>query len=139
MLLTKRILLILLGSVMLLSLAGCLGDSGASTTAPATTAPAATVPTTAPATVDDGKVTYTVTVTDENGAPIPGAMVQLCKDTCMPGAADANGVATFRVVEDTYKVSFLMRPAGYTYSGEEQEFYFEDGSFELTIALKKAS
>lgn len=86
--------------------------------------------------VDDGKVDYTVTVVDEDGNPIAGALVQLCKESCFPSATDADGVARFSLVEEDYKVSFLTLPAGYTYSGEEQEFYFEDGAVELTITLK---
>ena len=50
---------------------------------------------------------------------------------------DANGQAKFSVMEADYKVSFLSLPAGYTYSGDAQEFYFEEG-FELTITLKAA-
>ena len=87
---------------------------------------------------DDGKVTYTVNVVDEAGNPIAGAMVQLCKDTCFPGVTDANGVAKFTLAEDEYKVSFLALPAGYTYVDDTQEFYFADGSMELTITLKAA-
>lgn len=85
--------------------------------------------------IDDGKVTYTATVVDENGAAIAGAMVQICKEACMPTSTDESGVATWRVAEDDYKVSFLALPAGYTYSGEETEFYFEDGQYDLTITL----
>lgn len=87
---------------------------------------------------DDGKVTYTVKVTDEAGNPIAGAMVQMCKDACVPAVTDANGVATYNLVEDTYKVSFLSMPAGFAYATEETEFYFEDGATELTIQLKVA-
>ena len=86
--------------------------------------------------VDDGKVNYSVTVVDEAGNPIAGAMVQMCKESCFPSVTGEDGVAKFSLVEDDYKVSFLTLPAGYTYSGEEQEFYFEDGAVELTITLK---
>lgn len=88
--------------------------------------------------VDDGKVTYTVKVVDENGAPIVGAAVQLCKEACIPSVTNAEGVATFELAEDEYKVSFVMLPAGYTYSGTEDTFYFESGSKEMTITLKAA-
>ena len=88
---------------------------------------------------DDGTVTYTVIVTDENGNPIAGAMVQLCKEACIPAVADENGVATFKLAEDTYKVSFVMLPDGYTYSGDETEFYFAEDAFAMTIALKAAA
>lgn len=87
---------------------------------------------------DDGKVLYAVTVVDESGNPISGAMVQLCMDSCFPGATGDDGVAQFSLVEGDYKVSFLMLPEGYDYSGEEQEFYFDDGATEITITLKAA-
>ena len=90
-------------------------------------------PTTAP--VDDGKVEYVINVVDESGAPISGVMVQICLDACYPGITDANGQAKFSVVEEDYKVSFLSMPAGYTC--DEETFYF-DGEYELTITLKAA-
>ncbi|MBQ8358537.1 MAG: hypothetical protein IJX37_01295 [Oscillospiraceae bacterium] len=83
---------------------------------------------------DDGKVTYTVTVVDEGGNPVANAGVQLCKDTCLPGMTNADGVAEFNVLEDDYKVSFMAMPEGY--AADAEEFYFEDGSYELTITLK---
>ena len=88
--------------------------------------------------VDDGKTLYKITVVDENNNPIPNAMVQMCKDSCLPGSTGENGVAEFRLPEDTYKVSFMSMPEGYTYSTEKTEFYFEDGKTELTIVLKTA-
>lgn len=87
---------------------------------------------------DDGLVDYTVTVTDENGSPIVGALVQLCMDTCYPSATGEDGVANFHVEEADYKVSFLTLPEGYTYSGDEDTFYFEDGSTDMVIVLKAA-
>lgn len=86
--------------------------------------------------VADGKVNYKVTVVDEAGNPIVGALVQLCNESCFPSATGEDGVANFSLDEAKYKVSFLTLPAGYTYSGDAQEFYFEEGSVELTITLK---
>lgn len=85
-------------------------------------------------TADDGKVTYTVKVVDEGGNPVASAAVQLCKDSCLPGMTNAEGVASFNVVEDDYKVSFMTMPEGY--EAEAEEFYFDDGAYELTITLK---
>ena len=82
---------------------------------------------------NDGTVTYTITVVDEAGNPIAGALVQICKDACIPGATDESGVARFQVAEDEYKVSFVMMPEGFT--AEEENFYFDDGSCEMTIVL----
>ena len=87
----------------------------------------------------DDKVTYTIKVVDEDGNAIAGAMVQLCKDSCVPGKTDDNGVAEFKLAEDDYKASLMAMPEGYEYSGEEEAFYYEDGATELTITLKKKS
>lgn len=87
---------------------------------------------------DDGKVTYTVKVVDESGNPIAGALVQMCSDTCFPSATDANGVATFKLEDAEYKVSFLTLPAGYTHAGSEENYYFDGDATDLTITLKKA-
>lgn len=126
---TKGLLAILLAFIMLLTLAAC----GETEPAADATTTAATTEMTAP--VDDGKETYTVKVVDEGGNPVAQAMVQICKDSCLPGMTNAEGVATFTVLEDTgYKVSFVSMPAGY--ESEETEFYFEDGSYEMTITLK---
>ncbi len=136
----KRLVAAVLMLAMALSLCACGGEKPAETEAPAVTeapvvteAPAAE--TEAPAEEEGG---YSVTVLDENGAPIAGAMVQLCKDACVPGVTDAAGTAKFNLPEDEYKVSFLALPAGYAYVDEVDTFYFEDGSMEMTITLKAA-
>ena len=126
---TKRILILTLAFCLLFCLCAC-GDTAAD---PKQTSTAATTETTTEP-VDDGKVTYTVKVVDEGGNPVTGAAVQLCKDSCLPGMTNAEGVASFRTVEDTYKVSFMTMPAGF--QADAEEFYFEDGSFEMTITLK---
>lgn len=82
---------------------------------------------------------YTVTVLDETGVPVAGAMVQLCKDACYPAVTDAEGVACFELPEDDYKVSFPVLPTGFSYVDEVQEFYFESASKNLTITLKSVS
>lgn len=126
---TKRILILTLAFCLLFCLCAC-GDTAAD---PKQASTAATTETTTEP-VDDGKVTYTVKVVDEGGNPVTGAAVQLCKDSCLPGMTNVEGVASFRTVEDTYKVSFMTMPAGF--QADAEEFYFEDGSFEMTIILK---
>lgn len=130
----KRLICMILVLLMAIGLCACGGEEApkAEPTAPATEAPAVSNETEAPA---DGKVTYTIHVQDENGAAIAGAMVQICMDTCLPGMTDAEGNAVFTVDEADYKVSFLTLPAGYTYTTEETEFYF-DGATEITLTLK---
>lgn len=129
----KRMICLMM-ALLMLSLCACGGEKApeAPETQPATD-PAPVVEETTP--VDDGKVTYTVHVEDENGTALAGVMVQICKDACLPGMTDAEGNATFTVVEDDYKASFLTLPAGYTYATEETEFYF-DGATEITLVLK---
>lgn len=88
--------------------------------------------------VDDGKVEYSVTVTDAEGKGMAGVMVQLCLDSCMPGVTDANGVAKFNLEAADYKVSIMTMPEGYTYAVDANEYHFEEGSTSLTIALTTA-
>lgn len=84
-----------------------------------------------------GETVYRVVVLTEAGEPVKGAVVQLCKDVCYPGVTDEQGEAVFSVPEETYKVAFAMLPEGYDYVGDVQEFYFAEGSTELTIRLKE--
>ena len=133
MMLFKRFVIFALIACLSLGLCACggAGDTPETTGTPETTA---AVPET---TVDDGKVTYTVRVVDADGNPIANAAVQICKETCLPGMTNDEGMAVFNVVEDDYKVSFMTVPAGF--EAEAEEFYFEAGSYELTITLKAAA
>lgn len=132
----KKILSVLLLLCLALSLCAC-GESDAQTTTEHVTTEPVTEKTTEKITVDDGMATYKVTVTDEGGNPVSGAFVQICLNDCFPGSTDANGVATFsRPEAEGYKISFISMPAGYEYSGEETEFYYEGDSKEMTITLK---
>ena len=93
-----------------------------------------TVSTTAPA----GEVAYTVTVVDQNGEPVTGAVLQLCKEElCQPGVTDENGVFVWYTAPETYKVAFIRMPDGYGYADENAAFYFPDGSQEMKINLIK--
>lgn len=127
---------------MILILCACGGteDDASETTAATTVAivPTETTEAAAPTeTEGEELVEYTVIVVDEEGNPIAGAMVQLCLDTCFPGVTGADGVAKISRPAADYHVSFAgSLPAGYTYSTEEEEFFFEEGSTELTIVLK---
>lgn len=85
---------------------------------------------------NDDKVTYKITVVDEGGNPVSGAMVQLCDDAnCMPKITDANGVAEFSVEEyDGYIAKVASAPAGYELITEE--YTSLDGATELTLTVK---
>lgn len=138
----KNIVAALLVLCMALSLCACgSGDTAVVATEAPTEAVEVTeapVEETEAEAVDPGLTTYSITVVDEEGTPIAGAMVQICMETCYPGVTNESGVAQFSVQEADYKVSFLSLPAGYTYSTEEDTFYFESGSTEMTITLKAA-
>lgn len=128
----KNIFVLVLALCMVFALCACGGNESEGNES--TTGSTAGTTETTEATVDDGKVTYTVKVVDEGGNAVTGAIVQLCKDTCVPCPVDANGVATWNLVEDDYKASFVSMPAGYT--ADAAEYYFAEGSYELTITLK---
>lgn len=134
----QRIFAALLALTLLLGLCAC-APTDPQPTQPSTTAPsqpatiAPTQPTTQP---EDGKVTYRVSVTDENGNLLPNVMVQLCLTSCIPGSTGESGTAEFRLEEGAYHASVMIMPEGYAYIGTETEFYFEDGKTELTIVLQ---
>ena len=138
----KKMLVLALALIMVLCLCAC-GESN-ETPVETTTTPATSATISANGgfaerpTEGSSKTEYVIKVVDTDGNPIAGAMVQICKDSCLPGVTDAEGVAKFAVAEDTgYKASFLAVPEGYAYADEITEWYFEDGSFEMTIELQK--
>lgn len=112
----------------------------AATEAPATQAPATEAPATeAPST----KVTYTVTVVDQNGAPVAGVEIQMCDDTSckMPAPTNAEGVATFSYDPSNYHVTVIAIPEGYAYAegtDATTAIDFPEGSTELTVTLTKS-
>ncbi len=128
----KAILLLLTAVCLGLCLCACGGET--ETTAPETQG--TTEGTDVTDTTEGVFNGYTVHVTDENGIPLQGAFVQLCSDNCYPLMTDETGTAKYDLPEADYKVSFITLPAGYTYSGDAQEFYFADGEKEITVALK---
>ena len=134
----NRMMAVVLALLLTLSLCACGAEEAPETQAPETTAATEAPVVEQTQAAEDGKVTYTIHVEDENGAPLAGVMVQICKDACLPGMTDAEGNAVFTVAEDSYKASFLSLPAGYDYATEETEFYFEAGSYEITLTLKAA-
>ena len=127
----KLLSVCLLAVCLLATLCACGGEpsnpvDGSTTT---TTSNTTTMTTAAQAT------SYTVIVKDADGNPISGAMVQLCKETCIPTMTNANGVANWSMEVDEYKVSFAIVPTGYAV---EEAYYFEDGATEMTITLQAA-
>ena len=140
----KIVLSVLLAMLMMLSICACGADdkqeTEATTTAATEETTEATTEETTQETVDDGKVAYKVIVVDESGAPIAGAMVQICEGTaCNPGVTNAEGVAEIRAAEGNYEAKMLSMPAGYTYATEQEVFAYESGALEVTIVLKPAA
>lgn len=141
----KRFLTVLLVLCMMLCLCACgNGDDNKDTEPnPSENMPAVNdpEPSEEDPSEDEPEVTgtvYTVTVTDEGGNPVSGAMLQMCQgEICLlPAATDAEGVVTFTVTEDgAYEAKFLALPTGYEYVDDVQVFPF-NGATELAIVLK---
>lgn len=67
-----------------------------------------------------GEVAYRVTIKDQNGDPVPGAVVNFCSDeSCQPTTTDENGVSLFVAEFAEYHVQVLSLPDGY--NGEDLE------------------
>ncbi len=96
------------------------------------------VPTEAPTEAPSTKVTYTVTVKDQNGDAVVGAAVQMCDDKgCkMPAATNEQGVVTFTYDPSNYHITIVECPEGYT-CDPEQAFYFEGDATELVAEITK--
>ena len=101
-------------------------------TTPEVTTPSFTIP--EETTPEETRITYTVTVVDENNAPLSGATVQMCVgDLCrLPALTRENGVASFFFDPDNYTVKVTLK--GYT---GETSYTFAADSTELTVQLTK--
>ncbi|MBP3936752.1 MAG: hypothetical protein IK954_04110 [Clostridia bacterium] len=128
----KKLSVFCLVLCLTLCLAACVAG-GEDTDGGSTTTTASTTTTTA-----SNLSTYTVTVKTENGEPVVGVMVQICKELCVPTVTDANGVATWQTVEDTYKVSFLPNQTTLEGYAVEENYYFDGDAKEMVITLKAA-
>ncbi len=142
----KKLIAAALLLCMVLALVACAETTPDATTTqtPSTQAPTTTQP--VPTTTVDNKPqpNYFITVVDTEGKPVSGALLQMCKlgddGACTPAGTmtDAEGKVNFTMAEDSYKVSFIILPAGYSYVDGVDAFYFAEGSNELTIVLAKA-
>lgn len=147
----KKIIMIALALILCLSFAACNKDSAEITEGEnnTTEAPAATdapvaegseagtdaAGTEAPA--FDG---YKVTVTDKDGNPIEGVQIQMCdsKGCRMPSGTGADGVVTFTYDTSDFHVLIAAAVEGYVVDTTE-EYYFTNGSKEMTIVLEKTA
>ena len=89
---------------------------------------------------DTATASFEVTVVDQNGDAVPGVMVQVCKDTCLPALTNSKGVATFNLeITDGCKLSVMSCPAGYD-AQKVGEIHLDAGITEYTLEIKnKAS
>ena len=140
----KRLLTILLVAMLLLPclVTGCNKNNNntdtptteqtSQETTPEETTPEITIP--EETTPEETRITYTITVVDENNAPLAGATVQMCVgDLCrLPALTGENGVASFFFDPDNYTVKVTLK--GYT---GEASYTFAQGSTELTVQLTK--
>lgn len=81
------------------------------------------------------KMAYTVTVKKPDGTPAAGITVQLCtagNATCHDMRTNADGVAQFSLLPDTYEVHLNDLPAGFTFS---ETLTVTKDSATLTITL----
>ncbi len=81
---------------------------------------------------------YHVIVSDRNGDPVEGAIIQFCDEaTCSVQPTDAKGIATFAVEEQKiYDVHVLKTPEGYV--GTDDIYYTQDTFSDVSIVLEKA-
>lgn len=139
----KKLFAAMLLVCMVFSLCAC-GEKETPTepqgTEPQATQPQTTAPEqpTEPEKTEPQGVAYTVKVVDEGGNPVAGVMVQLCAEICMPKITDAEGKAVYENQEERsdYKASVTIYPEGYEALGEQTDFYYEEGSYEVTITVK---
>ncbi|MBQ1678634.1 MAG: redoxin family protein [Oscillospiraceae bacterium] len=84
-----------------------------------------------------GKNTYVVNVVDQNGAPVPGAVINFCTDdSCVPVIADEAGRVVFTGEPFAYHLRVLSVPEGYDYVGSDEYIVRAEGD-ELTVSLMK--
>lgn len=135
----KRIFAMVLAIAMLSVFFTACGDddNGGESTPGTTTEPSNSqivIPTFTTKPKDDGKVTYTVTVVDQNNNPVPGVAIQFCSgENCkLPSNTDENGVLVQKYPAAEYYITLVELPAGY--SAEETKFYFGEET-ELTVVI----
>ncbi len=79
---------------------------------------------------------YVVTVQDEDGTPVSGAVIQFCSDSlCMTDVTDEDGKARFDQEAGTYTVHILQAPEGYQENTEE--YTAPEAPGVITISLEK--
>lgn len=114
---SKKILMFILILALVLPMAGCGSGIGEND----------------PAQAAESGADYTITVTDQNGDPVAGAVVNVCTDTtCEPQTADENGFIYYSGEMENYHLEVIKVPEGYDigddadlYTGEETRFVIQ--------------
>lgn len=84
-----------------------------------------------------GMSVYTISVTDQNGDPVPEAVIQVCNDeTCMVYTTDETGVCEFELAPFAYELHLLKLPEGYEGDTETVTVVPEEGC-ELILEATK--
>lgn len=79
---------------------------------------------------------YQLSVVDQNGDPVPGAVVKFCTDeSCVPVTADEAGKLSYSAAPQVYHVEVLSVPEGY--EAPEGELLTEAASQSLTLTVTK--
>lgn len=82
------------------------------------------------------EATYTVRVTDGEGNPVQGALVQFCTETlCQAVPSDEEGVSRLVAEPYAYEVHIAAVPDGY--AGVEGAVVMPSGGGNLTVALER--
>ena len=84
-----------------------------------------------------GESAYTVLFTDQDGAPVPGCVVNFCTDTaCVPVVADENGAAVFTGAPYAYHLQVIKVPEGYSFD-TAQEFTADPNGGEISFTVTR--
>lgn len=141
----KKFALILAAAMLLCMVLCACGDTGTEETNGTEGSTAGTTGTqpdpiqsTASPTEDDGKVTYTVLVVDQNNNPVPGVKLQFCdEESCrLPVTTGEDGTVTASYTASEYHITLTYIPEGF--ESEETAFYFGDQT-QLTVVLTAIS
>ena len=77
---------------------------------------------------------YRIYVSDTEGNPVEGAMVQMCDDsTCKVEKTGEDGIAVFKVSEEEYTAHILKAPKGYKKDSEEYKLPAEYSDLHITL------
>lgn len=83
------------------------------------------------------KAVYKVVITDQNGKPVPGCVLNFCtEEACASVICDDQGKAEFRGEPYAYRVQVLSLPEGYDFEGGDEIFVKAEGD-EISITVTR--